>query len=203
MNALYEQAITGLVDTGYAIIEDFVDEETIRGLRYNLQSQFDDGEFKRAGIGKWNNFQKNTEIRNDYIHWLNNRSEEPTERHLIELVQDFVDYLNRTCFTGILSFEFHYAIYPKGSFYKRHLDQFSNDDSRRYTMIFYLNENWGEKDGGQLVLYLGNETVTILPKGGTLVFFESQKIEHEVLPSYRERMSLTGWLKNSETRILL
>src|SRR5690606_18682797 len=112
-------------------------------------------------------------------------------------------YLNRTCFTGIRSYEFHYAVYPKGSFYKRHLDQFSNDPGRKFTMIFYLNENWLPEDGGQLVIFLNGRELEVQPLAGRLVFFESSVIEHEVRPANRERMSVTGWLKNVEISLPL
>ncbi len=203
MNAVYEQAISGLIESGFAIIENFIDEEITNGLRKNLHLQYVQGEFKKAGIGKWNTFHKNKEVRSDHIYWIDKLSDNDTEITFFSLVNDFMQYLNRTCFTSLKSFEFHYALYPKQAFYKRHLDQFLLDDSRQYTMIFYLNENWCVHDGGQLVLYLEKETLEIIPKGGTMVFFESQKIEHEVLPSNRDRMSVTGWLKNSELKVIL
>ncbi len=44
---------------------------------------------------------------------------------------------------GILHKEFHYALYPEGTFYKRHLDTFQNDDRRKLSIVYYLNEeNW-------------------------------------------------------------
>mgnify|MGYP001374116478 CR=1 FL=1 len=36
-------------------------------------------------------------------------------------INDLSAYLNKTCFLGILKKEFHYAVYPEGKFYKRHL----------------------------------------------------------------------------------
>jgi len=203
MNESFERAIQGVVDSGFAVCENFISGSLVKSLRNNLFSRYSDGQFKRAGIGKWNNFQKDLDIRNDYIHWMAQNATDPVENEFQSLINNFIDYLNYTCFTGIKSFEFHYALYPRGSFYKRHIDQFSNDPGRQYTMIFYLNENWQQKDGGQLVLYLKNKTFEIMPKGGTMIFFESQKIEHEVLKSHGDRMSITGWLKNQETKIIL
>ena len=135
MNTLYEQAISGLMEDGYAVVENFLSEGLTGGLRGILKSQYSQGEFKKAGIGKLTGFQENPEIRSDYIHWLGDQSKQPVEQDFLNLVNDFVEYLNETCFTGIKGFEFHYALYPKGSFYKRHRDQFSNDDSRKYSLI--------------------------------------------------------------------
>jgi SM-20-related protein len=107
----------------------------------------------------------------------------------------FLRYLNLTCYTGLNTGEFHYAWYDIGSFYKKHLDQFRTDSGRKYSIVVYLNENWTDEDGGQLLLYIGGKTIRINPEGGRIVFFESDKIEHEVLSSKRPRMSVTGWLK--------
>jgi SM-20-related protein len=86
------------------------------------------------------------------------------------------------------------TVYPVGSFYKRHLDQFKQDDHRKLSLICYLNEDWKETHGGQLRMHLPLGMVDVLPIGGKLVCFRSDMIEHEVLPATRERYSLTGWI---------
>jgi SM-20-related protein len=86
------------------------------------------------------------------------------------------------------------TVYPVGSFYKRHLDQFKQDDHRKLSLICYLNEDWKEIHGGQLRMHLPSEVLDVLPTGGKLVCFRSDMIEHEVLPATRERYSLTGWI---------
>ena len=101
--------------------------------------------------------------------------------------------------TSINDYESHYARYEQNSYYKRHLDQFKNDKGRKYSLILYLNELWLENDGGQLSLYPdGEKQKNISPIGGRMVFFKSDKMEHEVHPSFtRERMSIAGWLKST------
>ncbi len=86
---------------------------------------------------------------------------------------------------------------------------------KRYvTAILYLNDTSGpslpwiaETDGGQLRLfpYDGQEmmdsktpnrtaeSIDILPTGGTLVVFDSQRLLHEVRPTSRDRYALTCW----------
>ena len=77
-----------------------------------------------------------------------------------------------------------------------HIDQFRNDKSRQFSVVFYLNENWIPENGGELILYLKDEKKEITPNFGKLVCFRSD-IPHEVKTSQTQRMSLTGWLKNS------
>ena len=72
-------------------------------------------------------------------------------------ISDFIEYLNKTCFAGIVAKEFHYAVYPKRSFYKKHLDTFQNDDKRTISIAFYLNESWDISYGGELKIYLKNQ----------------------------------------------
>ena len=99
---------------------------------------------------------------------------------------------------GILHKEFHYAVYPTGTFYKRHLDTFQNDSRRKLSIVCYLNEeNWLTTNGGELVIYKpdGSEEV-IYPMPGRVVIFESQVLEHEVKKvTNDQRLSITGWLK--------
>ena len=112
-------------------------------------------------------------------------------------MKNFIERLNETCYAGINDYEFHYALYEEGSFYKRHKDQFRNDADRKYSLISYLNKEWTEEDGGQLWVYHGNEINKILPHAQTAVFFKSDEMEHEVTKANRSRMSITGWLKRS------
>jgi len=147
-----------------------------------------------AGVGKNFTYQKNTKVRGDLISWLDENSRDPAERIFLDTVQQFCKYLNQTCFTGINGFEFHYALYKTGSFYKRHLDQFHLDRGRKFSMVTYLNEDWRPEYGGELVLYLEEGEVVIPPEAGKVVFFKADEIEHEVRPALRERMSIAGWL---------
>ena len=39
------------------------------------------------------------------------------------------------------------------------------------------------------------EQVSVLPAPGLMVLFDSQRLEHEVLPARRSRLSITGWFK--------
>lgn len=149
----------------------------------------------QAGIGQKTDFHKDEAYRRDKILWLEKTSANPAEVSFLLLINSFMEFLNQTCYAGIQDFEFHYALYEKGSFYKRHLDQFSHNDSRIYSVIIYLNEDWKQGDGGELILYKESGEVKIAPQIGTMVFFDSAVLPHEVLETHVPRFSLTGWLK--------
>ncbi len=105
-----------------------------------------------------------------------------------------IGYINQSLYLSLKDYEIHMTIYPVGSYYKRHLDQFKQDDHRKLSVICYLNDEWKDDHGGQLRMYLDNHHLDILPVGGRLICFRSDMIEHEVLPATRDRLSLTGWI---------
>ena len=52
----------------------------------------------------------------------------------------------------------------------------------------------GSRDGGPAPGREGGEPGQVWPRGGTLVLFDSQAVQHEVAPSGRERWALTLWV---------
>lgn len=194
----FEKMIQSLLKRGYGVCDHFLSPGLATGLRNNLLAYHQAGLMQPAGVGRKFDYQKNTRIRGDVIRWLDPASKDAFERQLLDKIDHFVGYLNRTCFAGINDYEFHYAYYEKFSFYKRHLDQFRSDRGRKFSFVIYLNDKWTEADGGNISLYLENETVDIFPYAGRAVFFRSDEVEHEVHPSTtRYRLSIAGWLKNS------
>jgi len=199
-NPAYEQIISDLVEHKYSIVEDFFNLEEIQKMRTTLLNKYEEDSFKKAAIGNKTNEVIEKEVRGDFILWLNEADAGENELLFFNKINPFISYLNKTCFLGILFKEFHYALYPKGTFYKRHLDTFQNDDRRKLSLVCYLNdEDWKPENGGELVIYKiidGVENpITIYPYPGRVVIFESQLLEHEVKPVNTMRLSITGWLK--------
>ena len=200
-NPLYEKIISDIANQQFSIIEDFFSLDEVSTLRDSLLEKYEQDAFKKAAIGNRVNESIIKSVRGDDIFWLDELKSDIPEKLFFEKINDLIRYLNRTCFMGILQKEFHYALYPKGTFYKRHIDTFQNDDRRKLSVVCYLNdESWQAENGGELVLYLKQdhqETEKIIyPFPGRVVIFESQIIEHEVRPVLQnQRLSITGWLK--------
>lgn len=199
-NTAYEKIINNLLKDGYSISENFFSSTEVETLRQSLLNKHEENTFKKAAIG--NKFDEIIvkSIRGDIILWMDETKADTFELPFFNKINHLINYLNKTCFLGILYKEFHYALYPEGTFYKRHIDTFQNDDRRKLSFVCYLNEDgWLAENGGELILYLdknGQEVEkTIYPFPGRVVIFESQKIEHEVKPVKTERLSITGWLK--------
>ncbi|MGM0636210.1 MAG: 2OG-Fe(II) oxygenase [Bacteroidota bacterium] len=201
LNPLYEKIISDIQEQGFAVVDDFLNDELVLQLRNLLLEKYQADQLKKSAIGNKTNQLIETEIRGDFIQWIDEKSAHKIEQAYFNEINQLIDYLNRTCFMGILFKEFHYAIYPEGTFYKRHLDTFQNDDRRVLSMVFYLNDStWKSENGGELVIYKNQhqleQAINIIPQPGRLVIFESQLLEHEVLPvKYGKRLSITGWLK--------
>jgi len=192
----YEHLIESLIQSGFGSINQFFSADLTSRLRDKLLSHYADGHMHKAGIGKKHDIVIRQDIRGDVILWMNNDSVDLDEIEFLASVNQFISYLNRTCFAGIVEFECHYALYDVGSFYKRHLDQFQRDDKRVYSFVTYLNIDWQAKDLGQLIAYFPNaEKRTIFPYGGSIACFKADEIEHEVNASTRPRLSIAGWFK--------
>ncbi len=166
-----------------------------KGLQQHIVQLQQDGNMTAAGIGNADHKDENQTMRSDKIYWLDKSHDNIFEQEFLHLIENFIEYLNRTCYTGINGYEFHYAVYESGTYYKRHRDQFKNENHRKYSLINYLNENWLQEDGGQLRVFQKDGIQHILPQSQTAVFFKSDEMEHEVTLSNRSRMSITGWLK--------
>lgn len=191
----------GLAENGFAITDDFLSPQEVQSI---LQlDEFQNGllPFKKAGIGKLQDKQINEAIRGDYIQWVDRASAQPSIQAYLTKLNELISFVNQNLFLSLKDYEVHMTIYPPGSYYKRHLDQFKKDDHRRLSVICYLNENWKEEEGGQLRIFLPEKHIDVLPVAGRLVCFRSDQLEHEVLPATRPRLSLTGWILDQHAEL--
>ncbi len=195
MNNTFDLLIDSYLDNKIGIDAAFISERLSNGLQEHIQQLQQDGQMIFAGIGNADIKDAQQTVRGDKIYWLDKKHQNHFEQEFLQLAEDFIDRLNSTCYTGINAYEFHYAVYEEGSFYKRHKDQFKNDSNRKYSLISYLNNNWQEEDGGELMVYQDEGTQKISPHAQTAVFFKSDEMEHEVIKANRQRMSISGWLK--------
>lgn len=200
-NPLYESIIEDLLQNKYSIIDGFFTPEEVEILRNVLVRKYEEDQFKKSAIGNRVNETVEKEIRGDFILWINEAETGVAEKVFFNKINQLIEYLNRTCFMGILHKEFHYAVYPEGTFYRRHLDTFQNDGRRKLSVVCYLNdETWLEENGGELTIYVNKngveKPIDLYPFPGRVVIFESQELEHEVQRvKHSQRLSITGWLK--------
>jgi SM-20-related protein len=195
MDDKFESLINSYITNKVGISEDFLSKELCQNLALHLMQLNAADLLKNAAIGNDIKTVQNNLIRSDKIHWLDKSNNNEFEDAFLIKIDAFVAYLNKSCYTNIKSYEFHYSLYEKGSFYKPHFDQFENDNQRQFSMISYLNPNWQTKDGGELHIYQKNNNQIISPNESKTVFFKSDELKHEVLVTNEQRLSVTGWLK--------
>lgn len=191
----FESIINQLMMEKVGVINDFLNPILCNELIQNIHLLNNASLLNNANIGSGENTQNNILVRKNSIAWLDEKHEIASENEFLNLITDFIKYLNMTCYTGIVSSEFHYSMYEPGDFYAKHYDQFKNNNQRKYTFISYLNEAWEEKDGGELLIHHAHLQQNISPEIGKTVVFESEGLLHEVLATNKLRLSVTGWLK--------
>ena len=195
METIFNTLIDSFINDRVGIAEHFLNESLAGHLRENLTALFDQNKMQLGGTGKNALVDRNNLVRGDSIHWLDRAHNDVHENSFFDLMDRFVKYLNENCYTGINNYEFHYTLYAPGTFYKKHIDRFQNNDSRKFSMIMYLNTDWISEDGGELCIHHETGLQKISPVNGKVVFFKSNELEHEVLMTHKNRMSITGWLK--------
>lgn len=186
-----------IAEQGYAVIEHFLNPDQVKALALQAQSLQGTGEMHKAttGVAKVENASR----RGDFIHWIEASEASTAEAAYLNTMAELQQAINRAFFFGLFELESHFAIYPPGAGYQKHLDQFIGKEERKVSCILYLNDNWRSDDGGQLRMYLDKKDemrfIDIIPQAGTLVVFLSSDFLHEVLPANRERMSVSGWFR--------
>ena len=183
---------------GWMVVDDFFGRELTAALRGDCRTSSGRGDFRAAAVGSGERRQTRTELRSDEIRWLQQPASSEPQRSCLDRFEQLRLTLNRTLQLGLFEFESHFARYPAGAFYARHIDQLRADSHRKLSCVLYLNENWKPEHGGELRLYLdgdGAQFEDVLPQGGRLVVFLSGRFAHEVLPAKRERISIAGWFK--------
>ncbi len=192
IETLYSNITDALVNDGYIIIEDALSPELPTQLINFATSQTD---FKKAGISGAGDLHLDNKRRRDKIHWLNEDAD--VQSKFLDFANGLKNYLNRELYLGLSYYESHFAIYEEGDFYERHLDAFKNSKNRVVTTVYYLNDEWNEADGGELLVYNQEEKLLakVMPKSNSLVVFLSDEFPHEVLPAKKKRYSIAGWYR--------
>ncbi len=197
--AEFDPIAADLAQRGWSVTDDFVSPLLVSQLGADVRRDWDEGRFRHAGVGRGADFEIKPQVRTDRVSWLDGADCSGAQRIYLNHLERLRRSLNRNLFLGLFEFEGHAAIYPPGTYYRKHLDQFRGASQRTVTTILYLNPGWCAADGGQLRMYTDQEDPgryeEILPVAGRLVTFLSARYLHEVMPATRDRLSITGWFK--------
>jgi SM-20-related protein len=184
-----------LLAESVVVADGFASPSRVRDLAACAARRRERGEFRDARVGAGERQQHRGEIRGDRIAWLAEPLF-PAETRLLEDFEALRLALNRHGLLGLFDLETHYAWYPPGGGYARHVDQPQGRDHRVATLVLYLNEDWEAGAGGELRLFHAHGGHSdIEPRAGRLVSFLTAGREHAVLDTRRDRLSITGWFR--------
>ena len=181
------------MNADWVVYSNFLPNAVIETLARDLRTRWTADGMHAASVGRGTGNQIREEVRGDKIDWLDEASASPAQTEYWQAMTTLRHALNEELFLGLFALQAHYAVFPQGSFYKRHLDRFSSSSDRVLSCCLYLNPDWDDAWGGQLRMYTNEGPVDVSPHAGTLAVFRSNTVEHEVLPATHARLSLTGW----------
>lgn len=193
---LTDTQLDQLLNDGFIILDDVLDPDAFNQLQTEAQQHVGYRDAKIThGLAQ--------RIRSDRIAWIEaadvigKHTGMPQGQAFLGRLDGLVSQFNRSLFAGIRRVEAHYACYGEGNFYARHVDNPKGQDSRVFSCVFYLNTDWTDSDGGELVIYTGVNQHTLLPSANRMVIFDSN-IAHEVKPAKRTRYSIAAWLRKDD-----
>ena len=198
---------------GFTIVENFMSLNDVSMLKEDVSLLNAEGRFRVAGVGDASTNRMADDVRRCEQCFLYPRGKHGGGGHqdgrnmLYSVLDDVRNSLQQETgetLDGLLT-EGLYAQYPRGGFYRRHIDSYPNTPqaSRKFSFLLYCNEGWEESDGGCLRIHTdgGLEVapagappsyVDVQPKAGTLVVFRSD-VPHEVLDTSASRLAMVGW----------
>ncbi|KAA2285877.1 2OG-Fe(II) oxygenase [Arenimonas fontis] len=188
-----------LADRDWAVLEVPEALPLLRRVAGEAQALAVSGRLRPAATGRAGG-RRFAGLRGDSTLWLDDPACGPAAGELLSALDGLRPALNRRLLLGLEAVEAHFARYPPGAGYARHVDRFAGDDTRVLSLVLYLNEDWPEEAGGQLRLHLPAGPVDIGPRLGTMTVFLAGEVEHEVLPATRPRLSVAAWFRRRSLR---
>jgi SM-20-related protein len=180
---------------GIAVRDRFLAPAQVRALLDCAHLRRERGEFAAARIGSERSLQRRPQIRGDSICWIA-APLLPAELTLLQELERLRLHLNERDLLGLFELELHYAWYPAGAGYVRHVDQPRGRAQRQVSLVLYLNEDWAPAAAGELRFFdAPDRHRDIEPIAGRLVCFLTPGREHAVLPTRRDRLSISGWFR--------
>lgn len=191
--------VDALVDQGWFAASQVLDPALCQQLHAEITHLAKHDGLNEAGVGRGTDHHRRQDIRGDAIHWLDRESQ--AQRVYLASMAELQQSLNQALFLGLFEYEAHFAHYPPGAFYQRHLDSFRGRANRVVSTVGYLNPDWPADGGGEMVIYHPDrpdqEVARVVPQAGTFACFLSETIPHEVLPTRLPRTSIAGWFRRN------
>ncbi|CEP13950.1 hypothetical protein [Parasitella parasitica] len=218
-DCLTPQAAEELYSRGWTEIEGQLDLEILRGAHEEALQLMEQGQFTPAKSFSGNDPFRDAAARDDSILWFDPGNQAnhgmgivdtpPYFERILEFIQGpfMSDIKSMLRLNGRAEYQLAY-FHPGGARYERHRDALPTDDpqdtnQRRISAVFYLNPGWVTGHGGEVKIYSrpddhglpeGAERI-VKPLLGRILVLLSGVVDHEILPSYKDRYALTVWMR--------
>ncbi len=189
LRAPTDAELTALGETG-AFVRDGLFGELAAQLRSAALAEVEAASLRPAGVSR--GALREESVRGDFIRWVG-PDDGPVWAAAHARFAELSEQLNQAAYLGLRRFDLQLAHYPPGARYVRHRDAFVGGPNRRLTAILYLNAGWRPEHGGALRLHLDAGVQDVAPELDRAVIFLSDRVEHEVLPTFAPRLALTAW----------
>jgi len=191
--------IDDLARQGWAHAADALPADLSAGLLARARALSEAHALAAGKIGRGEAEMRALSIRRARIAWMDGT--QPSEAAFLEGAEALRRAINEALFAGLFEFEAHFAVYPTGGHYARHLDAFAGARrSRVVSLVAWLNPDWRDGDGGELDLWGSDAETseparTFAPLGGDLLLMMSETIPHAVRETLRPRYGIAGWFR--------
>lgn len=191
-----------LTEKPYALFEDWLPLSLCRALAADLRGLFEAGALGPARVGRDQHKTQSTEQRSDQNYWVDPQRNDDW-RAFHGALEILAEELKNQLRLPIAEVEVQASVYGPGAFYRRHVDEFTQQSlgslrSRRLlSAVYYFNVDWSGDDGGELLLWQEDRCLErVAPRENRLVLFRSD-LAHEVLaPVKRPRYSVAAWFRS-------
>lgn len=193
---MLDSLVNSLHKNSFWINDECFDKRVITSLHQKALELHQNSQTHEASIGRLADQKVVKQIRGDWISWVDDWEATPELKTFSLFINQIKNKISRELFLSLKSYEGHFAVYPRGTGYNKHVDQHINSKHRQISTILYLSP-WTEGLGGELKIYPPDlEAQIIQPLQGRFVCFLSADLPHEVLTTQQTRCSLTGWLRD-------
>ncbi|WP_064618547.1 MULTISPECIES: 2OG-Fe(II) oxygenase [Moraxella] len=188
-SGLIDNRLDTFLEMGVLVLDEVFDHQDV--LLLQKESGFI--EYKLATLAQG---ERRQSIRGDDIRWIDEDC--PIGMDYLGSIMSLAEYFNQALYAGIRRSEAHYACYPAGFGYQWHVDNPKGRDERVISAVFYLNDDWSDTDGGEiLVIDKMGKQQTLQPKANRLVIFDSN-LRHQVNITHRYRFSIATWMRKDD-----
>ncbi|RUP84834.1 2OG-Fe(II) oxygenase, partial [Corynebacterium propinquum] len=119
---LLQRIVDDLAEKGWSQQNGFLPQALTLELAAECRKRAAEGELAPAAVGRGPAQEIREGMRGDHIQWLE-EGDAPVCETYMELMDSLRLAMNRHLFLGLEDFESHFAMYPPGAFYLKHLDR--------------------------------------------------------------------------------